>query len=476
MLVGSITENDHENMKSIINRISIRKLFGDRDINIDFTSPCRILIGENGIGKTTILSIINLMLNGEFTKLKDYRFESVSVSITHNNTGFEFVLPKDLIEKYATSYRYVCEDVEKEGVDLFIKKLRIDDLKDLSPVRISQIINEDRKCKFLFDSPNISVENILSGFIKEFIVVVKLLVVLNSLNIKTIYLPTYRRIEADLKNLIEDIMHQSSLEYQDMVSRRFFQSNPYSNRHENPYSGKALIRFGMWDIDESIRSMLSSISQASVRGFSTVSGGMLSRLLMKENEMKSNDKLDRKEIEIILQRVGDNISEQDRKKILDIIDNNTLYSYPYLAYFLSSLLTVYSRQRNRDRALKSFANACNKFLIDKRFYYDESHVEMGLFRKSDKHHAQKISLSQLSSGEKQLIAMMAMAHLELSYNLIFLIDEPELSLSLYWQERLLPALSDADACRQILAVTHSPFIFNNEFKDVTQGSPEYITF
>ena len=44
-----------------------------------------------------------------------------------------------------------------------------------------------------------------------------------------------------------------------------------------------------------------------------------------------------------------------------------------------------------------------------------------------------------------------------------MIDEPELSLSIDWQRRLLPDIIRSGNCNMLLAVTHSPFIFENEF-------------
>ena len=47
---------------------------------------------------------------------------------------------------------------------------------------------------------------------------------------------------------------------------------------------------------------------------------------------------------------------------------------------------------------------------------------------------------------------------------IVLIDEPEISLSLDWQLRILPDILNAPTCGQVVAITHSPFIFDNELE------------
>ena len=73
----------------------------------------------------------------------------------------------------------------------------------------------------------------------------------------------------------------------------------------------------------------------------------------------------------------------------------------------------------------------------------------------------EIRLNDLSSGEKQVISLFA--HLYLSQKKkIVLIDEPELSLSIEWQKRLLPDVVHSPTCRQLFTITHSPFVFENE--------------
>ena len=73
----------------------------------------------------------------------------------------------------------------------------------------------------------------------------------------------------------------------------------------------------------------------------------------------------------------------------------------------------------------------------------------------------EIDLDELSSGEKQVISLLAGLYLYPQKSIV-LIDEPELSLSIDWQKRLLPDLLSAPYCSQLLAITHSPFIFDNE--------------
>ena len=48
---------------------------------------------------------------------------------------------------------------------------------------------------------------------------------------------------------------------------------------------------------------------------------------------------------------------------------------------------------------------------------------------------------------------------------MILFDEPELSLSMRWQKRLLPDIVNSGRCVFLLAATHSPFIFENNLRE-----------
>lgn len=69
-------------------------------------------------------------------------------------------------------------------------------------------------------------------------------------------------------------------------------------------------------------------------------------------------------------------------------------------------------------------------------------------------------ITALSSGERQLLVMLA--HLSLNPNLagsgVFIVDEPELSLHIAWQEKFVDAIREANPKVQLILATHSPAI------------------
>lgn len=69
-----------------------------------------------------------------------------------------------------------------------------------------------------------------------------------------------------------------------------------------------------------------------------------------------------------------------------------------------------------------------------------------------------IQLENLSSGEKQLLILLTHARFSRNRGGAFIVDEPELSLHMRWQEMLVDSLVDDRTNNQFIFATHSPEI------------------
>lgn len=100
--------------------------------------------------------------------------------------------------------------------------------------------------------------------------------------------------------------------------------------------------------------------------------------------------------------------------------------------------------------LENFTTKCNSFLVNKKFVFENSEIKVKLNNNENKYELNKENI--FSSGEKQIISIFFYLYLnEQEYFVIF--DEPELSISINWQERLLEELSEA--CTGYVVATHS---------------------
>lgn len=75
-------------------------------------------------------------------------------------------------------------------------------------------------------------------------------------------------------------------------------------------------------------------------------------------------------------------------------------------------------------------------------------------------------LTDLSSGERQLLSFLFTYLIAGRGRDIFFIDEPEISMSLYWQEDLLNILKEINPHSQIIVATHSPTIADGKTKNL----------
>ena len=268
---------------------------------------------------------------------------------------------------------------------------------------------------------------------------------------RIIYLPTYRRIEDD------------------------FDSLNLGNQELN--KTELLIRFGMSDVQASINNLLQKIRSIAMRGFAEMTGVLLKQYIDGKDVIKEYKNLDYETVKIVLDRVGTEIEPEDKDKILYLVKSGKIRKRDnlYLWNLISKLIDNYGQQKEYDDRIKRFADTCNKYLIDKQFNYNQSTLELNVVLENNfKNEEETIDLIQLSSGEKQIVSIFSKLYLESDEKSIIIIDEPELSLSLEWQKMLLPDIMRTENCDLLLTVTHSPFIFDNEFDFDAEDMRRYI--
>jgi len=99
--------------------------------------------------------------------------------------------------------------------------------------------------------------------------------------------------------------------------------------------------------------------------------------------------------------------------------------------------------------LDLFLSTLKSFITDKEFNFESGNLIV-----SNKHGI--IDHAKMSSGEKQLLILLIEALLQRQARHIFLADEPEISLHVDWQRRIIPAVRDLNPEAQVIVATHSP--------------------
>ncbi len=157
-------------------------------------------------------------------------------------------------------------------------------------------------------------------------------------------------------------------------------------------------------------------------------------------------------------------------------------SNKFLLYFLGKLNSVVQSTRGIEAQVRDFIDNCNKYLssVDISTSVQGEGISSAADGETDGKALtlsrrdltisvesltahRKIPLNSLSSGEKQMISLFAKLYLY-PKDKIILIDEPELSLSIDWQRQILVDIVEAPLCQQVVAITHSPFVFDNSLE------------
>ena len=82
-----------------------------------------------------------------------------------------------------------------------------------------------------------------------------------------------------------------------------------------------------------------------------------------------------------------------------------------------------------------------------------------------------LSPFQLSSGEKQMLAILLTVLIQDKQPYVLFMDEPEVSLHVDWQQRLIDLIMELNPNVQIILTTHSPAVIMNGWMDhVTEVS------
>ena len=165
----------------------------------------------------------------------------------------------------------------------------------------------------------------------------------------------------------------------------------------------------------------------------------------------------------ILQELIDHKDNRSQKEVLPLI-----YSWLSLSYQLDNIDKIINIGTEYTRELEKITESFRRLEKSLNLFFEETGKQIEINGEGDLRVnildpngviIQSNSMFELSSGEKQLIVMFAqLALADNSKKDIFIIDEPELSLHLAWQERFVDAMKEAAPNMQFILATHAPAI------------------
>lgn len=458
------SSRDDASENLVVKSFRVKGLHGFKNVEIEFESNARIVIAENGSGKTTVLSALAYFLRGEFLSLKSLPLDEVECDF-YDGTSLKTIRIKnddirldryddssvDELVRYSSLNEAQILSMLSEGKGE-IPEHFIDEIYYGSPYGRDEI-------QGFIDSIREKIEDSLGEELKESKEIIRRVMA----GLEILHLPTYRRVERPMQN-----MRKSRLRGRNM---RFLQSNQEKIYKKNEAVGNN-ISYGLSDVEARLQDMAAEIQRKSDRGYRQISAAIIEDLVRSKNIDTPRESLPELEsLRLFLSRV-----DQAELSVYGSSGLEKLYSddegvsrgtqSQILRYFLAKLAVVVNETKELESQIEKFVEKVNGYLEvssdEKKLSYDS--VKMMVEIKNN-WTGNTVKMDDLSSGEKQVVSLFSYLYL---YNrkYIILIDEPELSLSIDWQRKLLPDVLASTSCEQLLAITHSPFIFENNLDNV----------
>ncbi|HBT5042387.1 TPA: AAA family ATPase [Klebsiella pneumoniae] len=463
-----------------LKRFIIKKLYGYKNIELIFNKRCTIIIAENGAGKTTLINSLNAVLRGDADELRKLRCDSIEIEFKERKYKINIseLNYSDFLSfaQLPSQFLKIKEKIKPSLVNDMLHDIKSKPLRELqkkswykaayqaTPYGHSELESTILSIKRLlhsYYSKQLGIfeeHNEPSNSSLDFLEEIK-----NRMrDYDIIYLPTYRRIEK------ATLREKFSIEPDERVT---MQNGELIRIRNSGSPNNTNIEFGLYDVEAKLKDISESIERRSSLGYRALSANIIEDMMTgRIGDRKSTYKLPAiDELSRFLGRVVSK-DKQDNEKIIDEVtrvmsDKKALSSNGNLSYFLSKLKPVIDSTKELEEKIENFVLMCNKYLQlsdDSKFLdYDVESLQVVV---KDLFTNNPIELEDLSSGEKQIISLMAHIYLDDTREKIVLFDEPELSLSIEWQEHVLADIINSPSVVQLLAITHSPFVFNNELK------------
>lgn len=438
---------------------------GYKSIELNFEANAKIVSAENGSGKTTLLNALYGVLASKPAQLQKISFERFVIKFCGME---ELAVNKADLSPLPDNILDLVREQSEPLLDFGIGDVGLADaLTKLSLGQHDEFRSSEWYEEFYRASPfdHDDIQTLCNDVLElvEYeenrVSEIENYVSQGLGGATVLYLPTYRRIEAEMPG---------SLKKSSGLRRR--RVGPHAQMYGRKASSSSwktdqLIFFGLEDVENKLASIAESIKRGTFEAYTRIGGRTLEQLLSGPGAVASDQpNIDLVDLKVVLARLGKANGEVE-SRISELIDSGEIHhqQHDYLRSFLAQLLEVYASNKEQEQAIEAFISVINSYWAhdydEKEFVFDKLSVST---RVENRFTGNSLPLNALSSGEKQIVSTFARLYLSDESKFIVLIDEPELSLSMDWQKRFLPDVLGSPSCTQMVAITHSPFVFDNE--------------
>jgi predicted ATPase len=406
-----------------IESFEVDGFWGEKTLRAKFEDDVNIIIGKNGTGKTTLIKILQAALTADLGLLIGVQFDEIRLKLRAGNS--------------------------KRSIN--IKRIPGDSFYDLLRYQIS-----NRSYSFpLFTSDSELRRRVGRKYLAEYKAArakISELVNLSWLSVgrevvdDDDYEPGLRRrrpdmtlnpVDTRLAVLLEKLrLYQLSLETQSGALSAEFQKDVLTSILFHP-------EFDTFDLGTESEIDFASLRASLIDAYKAL--GIWS------SPMATNIK---RHISNVQRAFNGTIEKVEARESLSINEVLPLSLLKRTRHIVELSTSADSQRKEIFRHLDLFVSKIDSFFKDKSVGIGTS-KEAGLQVLKE---GKAIDFEHLSSGEKQLFILLAETLLQNQNNAVFIADEPELSLHVAWQRKLISAIRELNPSAQLIAATHSPEI------------------
>lgn len=404
-----------------IDSLKIKKLWGYQDIDLSFHNDVNILIGPNACGKTTILNLLSSILFADLQSILKVPFEQAEIKLNSFDGELELLITVLMTEKALE-------------ISLGQSKFAFDK-KTLFGSLATSISEPEERATDLMSNEFL---NQLTAELTSLVPLVWLPINRSSpagskgelRNKRTTSLTT---VDLHLQELLDDLFRYHS-DLNSQLSHKY---------REFEYKVLSVILFSeeFDQLDIVQDSLTSDEKEQLIRVFRE--SGFFDEKIQKriDNHFTS--------IENVLEQLQDDTSVPELKP-------EELVVVPLIGRTKEMVKYAEELENNRNNIfehLHLYEETVNSYLHSKSIKFTDS-GELSIETSS----SSNLNPIFLSSGEKQILILLTEALLQADSPVVYIADEPELSLHIDWQEKLLESLVNLGGEMQIIVATHSPDI------------------
>ncbi|MCM1059627.1 MAG: AAA family ATPase [Eubacterium sp.] len=428
--------------------LTVNGLYGCYNYNVNFNTDVTFIYGLNGCGKTTILNITEAIITGQLFKLFNYKFNNIELKYAKSSNLNEIksivIESKDNIIKILYSEKsYTLKKIETDDNMRTIKNIREINHRYFISYEFLKEIRDTFNYVYLPLNRSYTSKDEFEDLFQ--------------------YSRIHRRFLPDEDIYIDgNSKDETMFKIEAMVYQNHSKANAIINRYNDSFRDSMLKPQIEINNTYNINDILDQIYSYDVPSLKATQNSYI-RILKEFNLLDEKEEEDYNSF--FKNFIKDFSSHMKKKKEMTQIGTpiELVFKFQEISRIKKTIdiaNKIEQQKASVTKPMETFINTMNSFIQNNEDGKEICISNDGQVYFKTKHSQKRISIHNLSSGEKQLITFFAnlIFMVKNKSSGIFVVDEPELSLHLSWQRIFIDKVLEINNDIQLIFATHAPEI------------------